>query len=228
MIFDPTSEMKAKQSTCEILAKYINDDTRRCHPDSKYELHYTDMLYRNNVYSDISQQDLGSMIDEVFDLILDLRPVLMVTAVQKTQMCRVYGNNAENYTILAIRSLISRFSKYVLRDGKIGSIVYDAEEYKTDSNLRTNMSRWRRYGTESQETHHEPRDDMLPNILNTLNLCPSEMSPGLQLTDFCARSIWLHLQRNQSTRFEQIKMLFDGSAGRDGLHIVPNEAEWIE
>ena len=230
LVFDPICDLEAKNEVEKILEKYIPKGVKNSFPDSNYELHYTDILYGNNIYASLSESERNDMTGEIFDLIIKLNPILLAIAIQKTQMKKVYSTDAENYKFLAIRSLINKFSMYLKRLKKIGSIIYDAEEYRKDTELRTRMQNFRRNGIMIKGWRYQPRDDKLENVLNTLNLCPSEMSAGLQLTDFCARAIWQHLQRNESQQFKQIDVLFEVDADNGkkyDLTIFPSVYKWV-
>ncbi|HXT83845.1 MAG TPA: DUF3800 domain-containing protein [Verrucomicrobiae bacterium] len=232
IILTPEADLKAKNETLRILKKYISEDVRVSYTDSEYELHYTDIIFGNNIFSKLEEESLRkSIADEVFKLILELKPILVGIAINKLQMKRVYQNDADSPKFLAIRSVINKFSMYLKRRQKIGSIVYDAEEYRKDVELRNEMHGFRRHGIMRRGGGYQPMyEDKLENILNTINLSPSEMSPGLQLADFCARSIWQHHEHNKSDRYTEISSLweYDERASRTYTEtIFPSRSKWI-
>ncbi|ABK78180.1 hypothetical protein CENSYa_1560 [Cenarchaeum symbiosum A] len=222
LIIDPATNIKAKNRVCDILQRYIPEKVREDNKDSHYELHYTDIRFGSNIYSPLSLSDRNSMIDEVFELLLELKPILMAAAIHKTRMHQLSDGN-KNFNTMTVRSLIDKFSAYTVHFDKIGSIVYDEEQYKKDAMMRKKMRLWRRHGLNPRNAGTQA--DMLPNIINTISLSPSEMSSGLQLTDFCARAVWDYLQKKDDSRYKQIRHLFEiggcTSMGRR-LEIIPD------
>ena len=57
---------------------------------------------------------------------------------------------------------------------------------------------FRKHGTNITDFLYQPsKNDKLENILNTIQLCPSELSPGIQCADFIARSVWQYHEKKQ-------------------------------
>ncbi len=226
LVLTPDSDLKAHQETNRILEKYVPEDVRTKYRDNQYELHYLHVIRGENIFSHLKTEELKALADEVFNLILELKPVLFATAINKTQLKRVYGIHAHLPNRLAMRATIGRFSIYLKRKNLIGTVTYDAEEYRKDKSLQEMIIGFRRYGIVLTGENYRPRmDDKLGNLLNTINMSASETSPGIQLADFCSRSVWQHFEHGKSNRFNQISAL--GDAGFEPS-IVPARNRWIE
>lgn len=226
LVLTPETDLKAHKETCRILENYIPEEVRAKFPDRLYELHYLDVIRGQGIFSHLPKEKLKELADEVFNLLLELKPVLFATAINKTQLKRVYGNNAHIPNRLAMRATIGRFSMYLQRENLIGSVTYDAEEYRKDKNLQEMIMGFRRYGIVLTGANYTPKkDDNLGNLLNTINMASSETSPGIQLADFCSRSVWQHFEHGKSNRFNQIAMFGDGHYEPS---IVPSIHRWIE
>jgi hypothetical protein len=226
LVLTPEADLKAHKETYRILEKYVPEDVRAKFPDKMYELHYLDVIRGQNLFSHLEQVQLKALADEVFALLLDLKPVLFATAINKTQLKRLYGSHAHAPNRLGMRATIGRFSIYLQRENLIGSVTYDAEEYRKDKSLQEMILGFRRYGIVLTGQNYRPRmDDTLGNLLNTINMSGSETSPGIQLADFCSRSVWQHFEHEKSNRFNQISMLGDGNYEPS---IFPPKHRWIK
>ena len=137
----------------------------------------------NNIFQGLTGTQKKTMCDEVFNLILQIKPVLFATAINKTQLIRCYGSRAMPPRTLAIRSTIHRFSMFLERENMIGSIVVDEEEYKKDKELQSMIRSFRRYGITIRGDDYQPiLENKLRNVLNTISFTPSHQSVGIHLT----------------------------------------------
>lgn len=175
------------------------------------ELKYTNLIFGKGPYKHLSDEQRKKLADSVFDLILELRPTLFATIVDKTKMKCRYGSAAINPMMYALRALVGRFSKFLQRKKALGTLVMDSEEHRKNKQLRSMIYSARRYGIGISGLFYQPPLDKLERLLNTISFTPSEMCPGIQLADFCAHSIFLCFERNKCRRFKQIEPLFDRS-----------------
>lgn len=230
IVLTPEQDLEIKKQTSDILEKYITDDVRSSFPSKYYELHYLDLMCGKNIYHKLERIDRKKMADEVFELIKEIKPMIIATSINKLQMKKVYGDDAEPPKLLAVRSVISKFSMHLTRNGKIGTIVYDEEEYHNDVLMRTMVSGFRRFGTEIKGWKYRPtKTDKLTNVLNTINLCPSELSSGIQLADFIARSVWQHYEGQKSRRYQEIDLFWDFDKENNITYrdsVVPDYSKW--
>lgn len=230
IVINSNQDLQAKTDVMTLLEQYSPYSIRSKFESKYHELHYNAIRYRQDIFQHLTPEQSDKLIDDVFQLITKLKPTLMSISVKKDQLYKKY-TTPENPKLLAVRSLINKYSMYLSRKQLIGSIVYDAEEYRKDVELRNMMYRFRGSGAELRGTNHSPHYiDTLPNVLNSINLCPSEMSPGIQLTDFCAKAIWLYRERGIDSRFNQIKTLYEINTSNARLYddtVFPNPAEWF-
>lgn len=226
----PDTDLKAKEQISKLMDQY-SPIKKRSQFESKYhELHYNAIYCGQNIFSHLDFGKRVELIDKVFKLICELNPIIMSISINKDQLYNLY-TTPDNPKLLSIRSVVSKFSMYLKRKNLAGSIVYDSEEYHKDVQLRALMHRFRSSGAERRGMEHQPFfTDKLENVLNTINLCPSEMSSGIQLADFCAKALWLHREKSISARFNQIEQLYenDSASGRKFPDtIFPNTSKWI-
>ncbi len=228
IIFTPEQDLQIKQKTCKILEKYISDEMKSSYPDGYYELHYLDLMCGNNIYQKLAKIQRKDMADDVFELLLDLKPVIISTSINKLQMKKNYSTDADNPKQLAMRSIISKFSMYLTRHNMVGMVIFDEEEYKNDTKLREKIHAFRKNDTNIQGfLYHPSKNDKLENILNTIQLCPSELSPGIQCADFIARSVWQHHEHEKNNRYEQIEPLWEHTSDSIyGDSIIPSIEKW--
>jgi len=230
IILTPEQDFEIKKRTNNILEKYIDDNIRSSFPSSYYELHYLELMCGNNIYQKLERIDRRHMADEVFQLIKDIKPIIIATSINKLQMKKVYEDNANPPKLLAVRSVVSKFSMHLTRNDKIGTVVYDEEEYRNDVLMRNMMTSFRRVGTEIKGWKYQPsKTDKLLNVLNTINLCPSELSPGIQLADFVARSVWQRYEREKGRRYDEIAPFWDVDQTNKITYsdsIVPARSKW--
>jgi len=210
IILTPEQDLLTKKRTGEILEKYISDEIKSSYPHNYYELHYLELMCGNNIYKELEKIQRKEMADEVFNFLLELKPIIIATSINKLQMKKVHSTSAFNPKRLAMRSVVSKFSMYLNRHDMIGAVVFDEEEYRNDTKLREMIQNFRTSGTNISGFRYQPsQNTKLENVLNTIQLCPSELSPGLQCTDFIARSVWQHKEKGKSNRYNEIDSLWE-------------------
>jgi hypothetical protein len=104
---------------------------------------------------------------------------------------------------------------YLERHGLVGSIILDQEEYRKDKELQIMTHEFRRHGVILRGDYYDPRyDDKLERVLNSISFTPSEMSPGIQLSDVISRATWAHFEMQKSNRYNQFSALWNRIPGR--------------
>jgi len=145
-----------------------------------------------------------------FNLIVSLKPRLFATAVNKIQLKYRYGIGAYPPKSLALRATIHRYSMCLNKNGMIGSVVLDEEEYRKDRELQTMTHEFRNHGVILRGESYQPRyEDKLERVLNTITFAPSHMSPGIQLADSISKAVFSHFERCKSNRFNQLSTLWN-------------------
>ena len=228
LVLSPEADMELSNKVSDLLAEYIPKEERAKWPDRNYEIHYHDIIFGKNIFSHLENEKRKELSDKIFDIITSAKPLIFATAINKTQMKRVYHSRAYPPRSLAVRSTIHRFSMYLNREEHIGSVVVDEEEYKKDKEVRQLVHDLKRYGAEIQGRHYQAmKVDNLERILNPINMSP-EMSTGIQLVDVCSRSIWSHFEKGKSNRFHQLEPFFDRDESRVyEPSIVPAPSRWV-
>ena len=205
----PEADLHAYEETDKILKKYI-PSTEWHSP--KFELCYHDLIRGKGIYSTLSHPQRLSMANEVFDLLLNLEPVLFATAINKLRLKQRYGANAYPPKSLSIRATIHRFAMFLKRKNMVGSVIMDEEEYRKDRKLQLMVRTFKRKGIIIRGWAYQPiYVEKIDRVLNTINFTPSVTTPGIQLADFCSRSVWQHFERGKSRRFHQLSPLWDRS-----------------
>lgn len=228
LVLEPENDLELCRKVEDLLATYIPETERVKWPDKHYEIHYHDIIFGKNIFSCLEDKKRKELSDIIFEIITSAKPSIFATAINKTQLKRVYRNHAYNPRILAMRSTIHRFSMYLEREQHIGSVVVDEEEYKKDKEIRQLIHTLKRHGAAIKGLNYQPsQDDKLERILNAVNMSPSEMSTGIQLVDVCSRSIWSHFEKGKSNRFHQLEPFFDRD--RNQVYepsVVPSRSRW--
>lgn len=211
----PDDDYKAKRECEKILQEYVSDSERSKWPDHNYEIHYHDIIYGKNIFSQLQDLERKEIADKVFAVIKNSSPILFATAINKNQLKRTYGQRAYEPRALAIQSTIHRFAMHLETNQQLGTVVVDEEEYKKDKEIRKMIHQLRRYGASIKGEYYQPQhDSKLERVLNAINYSPSEMSAGIQLADVCSRSIWSHFEKQKSHRYEQLKSWFNRVGSR--------------
>lgn len=233
LVVTPGQDHKASLETARILKKYISEDSRNQFPDKYYEIHFNDIINGNNIYNlnaGFPREKRREMADEILELILDINPILFATAINKKQLKYVYGQIAYNPKSLAIRATIHRFSIFLERENRIGSVIIDSEEYIKDKELQSMVHGFRRFGITIRGNRYNPMyENRLKNVLNNISFTPSHLSPGIQLADVCSKCTMLHFERGKSNRFNQLSALWDKNSYDRVFEpsIFPATANWI-
>lgn len=208
----PEKDIKAFQETERILHTYIPQQEWH---SPKFELCYHDLIRGKRIYSTLDHPERLLMANEVFDLLIQLEPVLFATVVNKLGLKQRYGYDAYDPKKLGMRATIHRFAMTQRRKDMIGSVTIDEEEHRKDKDIQTMIKSFKRDGIILRGFHYRPRYRVkIDNIINTVNIANSNMTPGIQLADFICRTTWQHFERNKSRRFNQISKLWDRDDSR--------------
>lgn len=228
LAMEPENDLQAKIGAEKLLEEYIPSTERSKWPERNYEIHYHDIIFGLNVFSHLDHPERKELSDKIFKLIIDTKPILFATAINKIQLKRKYAHNAYHPRILAMQATIHRFSMFLEREKFIGSAVVDEEEYKKDKELRELIHQLRRFGATIRGWNYQPRkENTLKRVLNAISLSPSEMSTGIQFSDVCSRSTWSHFENKKSDRFNQISVLFDKNSARVfEPSVIPPPNQW--
>jgi len=208
----PELDLEAYHETERILKKYI-PSTKWYYPD--FELCYHHLIRGKGIYETLTNPERLAMANEVFDLLLKLKPTLFATVIDKKKLKERYGSNAYDPKLLGIRATIHRFAMFLKQKNEVGNVTMDAEEYRKDHEIQEMVRAFKKTGIIIRGFVYQPRyDERIDRILNTINFTDSHMSAGIQLADFCSRTTWQHYEKNKSDRFNQLSPLWDRENNR--------------
>ena len=201
----PKADYYAHHAVYKLLVKIFGTSM-----DVNGELHYGDLINKRPPYNILSDQERVKIADDVFNLIIKLKPIIFASVVDKIAMKKRYGERAFPVRLYAVRSIIHRFSMALQRKRALGHAVMDSEQYRTDKDIQAMIHEGRRLGMTIRGIEYDPKiESRLEHVLNSLTFSPSEMCPGIQLSDFVAYVVWSKYERNKVRRFLQIRQCFD-------------------
>jgi len=208
IILEPETDLQAKNRVAEILHNHIPVSTRNIRPDNEYELHFVAIKSARGIYRKIDKKERDEIIYETFDLILNLKPILIASTVDKVTEFKKWGSTAFLPQPYAMRSVVHKFSMYLNRRNKIGSVIYDEDKIQFNKLLQKEILSFRKHGIEIGD-QYQPSPDRLPKILNNINFCPSHLSAGIQLADFIASAVWRKYERKDEEFYKILEPLWE-------------------
>lgn len=182
-------------------------------PFNARELRYSQLIAGAPPYDKLSGREKKALSDEVFELLIELKPALFAAAIDKTAHKSRYGYYAIAPNVWALQLIAPRFHKYLVRNDARGIFVMDAEERRKDAKLKELIQNAREQGVVLTSTNPLLTNTKLPRIVESVIFVNSDESPAIQLADFASHAIWRHYERKQSDRFNQIRKLFDADLG---------------
>lgn len=175
--------------------------------EPSYELHYGAIINRRPPFDSLPPEKRKALSDEVFNLILQVNPVLIGTVVDKELLARRYQNPmpANEY---ALNSVIDRFNRHLTETSRVGTAVMDSVGTEADGSLQRLVHVSRSVGAQIGELSPGRPLSRLEKVLNGVLFTPSYGSPGVQLADFVAYATFSKYERDKSHRFDQIDPLW--------------------
>lgn len=190
------------------------------------ELHYGDLINqrKGTPYENMPQPDRQRLSNEVFDLIIAIRPILMGTVIDKVRHRRGQesrGNVALAPQTYAMRATLGRFDVHLTELGKDGFVEMDSAGFQHDSELTRVIASIRlmgtRFGTKSKPTWIDSKLERIRDV----RFVRSHDCPGVQLADFVAYATWSHFERRKSRRYKQITSLWRRHGGFTEPSVLP-------
>ncbi|MFH0897726.1 MAG: DUF3800 domain-containing protein [Candidatus Bathyarchaeota archaeon] len=202
----PDCNLRAYQEVEKILTKYFSNKWNI----GDYELCYHDLIQGSGIYSNLTHIERLGLANEIFDVILNLKPTLFATVIDKPLLKSRYGRNAYDPKLLAMRATIHRFAMSLKRESAIGNVTMDAEEYRKDILIQEMVRNFKRDGIQIRGMNYQPMYyENISQIIDTISFTDSKVSTCIQLVDFCSRSTWQHYESSKSKRFSQLSPLWD-------------------
>ena len=203
LVLDGRQIAEATDGVSNILERYFPNTTTR-----PQELHYGDIINRRLAWSELSQDKRKEASDDVFELILNISPVLMGTAVLKERLKTRYGDSAISPARYGLQATFSRFDKHLAAAGVLGDIVLDSAGIEGDSNVMDLVGSIRRDGSRMGSRREQGRLDSHLAQIDNVRCVDSKEDRGIQLADFIAYVTRAKFERDQTRRFDQIERLW--------------------
>lgn len=191
LVTDPECAHRCGTRTRDQIEKYFPDPQVR-----PKKIHYNSLVTKKYPWNLI---DRKSFADDIFEIILSEDFTLFSIVINKETHWSQYVTPAEPYPF-ALEMMVERYQHYLERIDSIGMIVADRENKNLMKVLLELFERFKEKGTSFKK---------MTNILDTIFFAPSRTCPILQLSDYCAYSVFVHFERNHSNRFTEITPLFD-------------------
>ncbi|RNJ78495.1 MAG: DUF3800 domain-containing protein [Nitrosopumilus sp. H8] len=208
----PRANQEANCKIASILGKVMPFEKMK--KNEKYEINYHNIHHGSGIFASLSKDKRVDLVDNIFDVIINSKPIIFATVVNKRKHKAKYKNPIPPHQ-LAMRSTISRFSKYLTDNQEEGLVFADEESHKSDKTMIRDMYSLKRTGTTIRGRYYQPQtEDYLEMLLNPLVMAASDMSGGLQLADMCSRAIWLHYTSCKSDRYDALRPFFGTFNGR--------------
>lgn len=201
IVVDSEQNYKIRNGVENILQEYFPQMESK--PE---ELHYADLIHNKGSYDDLSDDEAYSMANDVFDLIKDIKPILMGTIVNKKRMRTRYGDDAYPPKRYAFRATVDRFNKHLAANDAVGTVTIDVGDRGFDRQLRQLVYDAQDSGIKIAGSRKDGSN--VPNIMDTITMSPSEMSPGIQLADYVAYVTRHEHEYGSSDRYEEISDLW--------------------
>ena len=103
--------------------------------EPSYELHYGAIINRRPPFDSLTQEQRKALSDDVFNLILRIRPVLIGTVVDKDRLARRYRDPMA-VNEYALNSIIDRFNRHLTETNQVGTAVMDSVGTEADGSLQ--------------------------------------------------------------------------------------------
>lgn len=178
------------------------------------ELRLSTILAGAHPYETLDIARRRALVNDIFTLVVNLKPVLFYSAIDKVKHRTQYGVRAFSPHVWAFQLICPRFHKYLERIDGRGIFVMDPEETKHDAKLKELIKNARQQGIVLTSSFNPYLSNtQLPRIIESVLFVQSQDSPGIQLADFCSHAIWKHYERSMSLRYKQIAGLLDTFSG---------------
>lgn len=175
------------------------------------ELHRSLLIAGNAPFHNLREEDRKKMDNDVFNLILELKPTLFASVVDKMAHKQEWGERAMRPDSMALRHIASGFNIFLQRRKEMGIIIMDECEARKDGDLKELICDAHENGIvlKSQRKVTPPPQNNLENIVEAVMFTPSKDCHLVQLSDFCANALFAKYVRNNPWRCDQIHDLFD-------------------
>ena len=201
-VLTPDQDKIAHERIPAIIEEFFPDPEIRPH-----ELHYSELVCNVEPYQLLSSDQKKAMADEVWNLILELKPALMASVVDKAILKTLHGQRAFRPGDYAVRATVERFDMDMEREGKLGMAIIDVQSFEKEIQDMVHEAKTVGIKIGGPGLRVE-KDRKLKFVLNSVVFSPSYMSPGIQLADYIAYATRSHFERTKSDRFNKLEPLW--------------------
>jgi hypothetical protein len=206
LCLDESRWSSARNVARKLVEKYFSSPL----PPSR-ELRYSALLAGAPPYDRLSPTDRERLTDEVFATLTALDPVLFGIAIDKAGHRQKYRERAIPPDSWAMQLLCPRFHKFLERKDGLGVLMMDAEERRKEGRLWKTVERGREEGIviRAGPLAYPRTNTKLERLVENVLFLRSDSSDLIQIADCCSGAIWRNFELSESSRFTQIKPLFD-------------------
>lgn len=201
-VLTPSQDKIAHERIPSILEEFFPNPLAR-----PTELHYNELVANVGPYQLLSSDQKKGMADTVWAFILELKPPLMASVVDKELMKSNYGSRAMKPGEYAVRATIERFDKDLEREGRLGMAIIDVQSFERE--IQEMVHNAKTDGIKIGGPNlREDQDRKLRFVLNSAVFSPSHMSPGIQIADYVAYATRSHFERHKGDRYREFEHLW--------------------
>lgn len=197
-IVDAEQNLELKEGV-EYILSYHFDTQGLKRPE---ELHYGALINERGAYNQLEGIQFKELADDVFELITQVEPTIVATVMDKSKQFEEYEDPAHPKSY-SFRWTVERFQYYLEKENNAGMVIADAEEGQIDTRIQNLLNDAKHEGI----SIIKDKGSRIPRIMDSVALTPSELSPGIQIADFIAYSVFSKYNRDKGDRFEEISHL---------------------
>jgi hypothetical protein len=203
LILDGVQIAEATEGVSSVLERHFPDAATR-----PSEIHYGDIINGRKICEKLTHEQRLALADDVFALIERISPVLMGTVIKKEALKRRYGERAHSPPRYALRATLGRFDAHLKGSSCEGDVVLDTAGVREDQETVALVEAIKVDGTRlSSPVDKQWLDSRLEKITG-VTCVDSRSNRGIQLADFVAYATWVHFERGQSRRFDQLHRMW--------------------
>ena len=189
----------------EILSEYVPTILKEAYPISKWELHYTPIACGGSMFRKLDKNTRFDMIKDVYKMIVDLKPYIAATSINKKKLIEKY-QRPHNPLDIACRSVWNKFSEYCKKKDVVGTMIFDDEDSRF--NIQKLLEYWQANNVIIRNTKYNSIFGNNLSNIDGITFAKSYLNVGIQLADFIAGAVWQKKVRKNNRDYEHIKSLW--------------------
>jgi len=163
-------------------------------------------IHHGRWWRTVPQDIKNKIIDDVVKLVIETNTRLFAVVIDKKEHKEKYIS-PEDPCILALRLLLTRYSKSLKRLNTYGTVIYDKDR---EREIFMAVKNWKSGGL-VMKSYLNPflKDEVPEKFIETIFFIDSKYSPCMWITDFWARSCYLNKKRGNYFLFDKMKVKLD-------------------